>query len=347
MKVILPLFLLLSTPGFTQYEITPEILNHNLQADELVVVEYYSSECHICEEAQPIYEALAKKYGDQVVFLQVDIAKANVDYGIYATPTYQFINAANTTKNGELWDAYELPIEGFPGKVYLEEKIKGLLEYKHSNYFSKNIPNYQPTALIELIKIDADAMVYDRQGSGVFGNFIDPGPPNAFQVMDFCDFSKDNYAFTGDAEKVVLKFMDTKIFGFEYEEGKKITDQPYAGFIKKYLHLMKCFPKDVNKPSLREENSLFKYVIDIGQLDYFANYYFPRCDPDLPENIRLDANQYEIINGKKETILDFMELSIEKYKERPKVYGHRLEEIACLKQDLIRHCNAKRGAELD
>jgi thioredoxin 1 len=60
--------------------------------DKLVIVEFYSDSCEICQAIAPVYEQLSEELADDVVFTKVD-AEENLDmalqYGVVGTPTFK------------------------------------------------------------------------------------------------------------------------------------------------------------------------------------------------------------------------------------------------------------------
>jgi len=184
--------------------------------------------------------------------------------------------------------------------------------------------------------------------SSELGEFIDPGPPDEFQVFDFCQQLRDDgVVFGSEAEKIFIKYMSEKLLGINSGyQGKTINDQPYSGYIKKYLHKLQCDTRDITSLSMREKNSFFKHMIDIGRADYIAEYYLTRCSSHLDNSDKLDANQFEVINGEKETILDFVIKSIDFRNNRSINITQNQDQLIRIKESLIRYCGAKRGADL-
>ncbi len=92
-----------------------------IKKNEKVVVDFWASWCMPCRMVAPIFENLAKKYKDQIIF-----AKVNVDenpniaskFGIMSIPN--FIIFKNGEKVGEI-------VGAMPEKT-LEEKILSFLK---------------------------------------------------------------------------------------------------------------------------------------------------------------------------------------------------------------------------
>lgn len=183
--------------------------------------------------------------------------------------------------------------------------------------------------------------------SSELGEFIDPGPPDEFQIFDFCEQLRDEKDVFGfHTEKIFIKYLDEKILGIKSEAGDKtINDQPYRGYLKKYLHMLKCDTRVISALSMRESSSFFKHIIDIGRADYFSKFYLSRCDRSV-NGPKLDVNQYEIINGKKETILDFIASTIEHRKKFAQNMSQSQDDMIKLQSDLVDYCGAKYGREL-
>lgn len=89
-------------------------------SDKPVMVDFWAPWCGPCKAISPTVEALAKEYGDQMVF-----AKVNVDdnplspskFGVQAIPTLIFF------KNGDVAEQ----ITGMVAKEKLEETLKSVL----------------------------------------------------------------------------------------------------------------------------------------------------------------------------------------------------------------------------
>jgi thiol-disulfide isomerase/thioredoxin len=60
--------------------------------DKLVIVEFYLTDCPVCQAMEPVYEALSEELAEEAVFGKID-AQVNLDlalqYGVVGTPTYK------------------------------------------------------------------------------------------------------------------------------------------------------------------------------------------------------------------------------------------------------------------
>ena len=98
--------------------------------------------------------------------------------------------------------------------------------------------------------------------SNELGGFVDPGPPDVFQVYDFCDqISEEKNAFGYDTEEIFIKYLSEKILGIKSGyAGKVVSDEPYNGYLRKYLHHFQCDTRELTPFSMREKNSFFKHI---------------------------------------------------------------------------------------
>lgn len=76
-------------------------------------------------------------------------------------------------------------------------------------------------------------------------------------------------------------------------------------FLSDNLSLIKCECKDAIK--MRKYNSVFKWAIDSRDYDFVMNAIFVKKDGKNICNPNIDFSQSEMINGKNETIVDFID----------------------------------------
>ncbi len=91
-----------------------------LQANGLVVVDYWSPKCEPCQELLPEIEVLAKKYTDQAKFGKLDVSKnrrLSIGQKVLGLPTIAFYKSGE--KIAELTKDF--------GSDDVEQKVKELL----------------------------------------------------------------------------------------------------------------------------------------------------------------------------------------------------------------------------
>jgi hypothetical protein len=132
-------------------------------------------------------------------------------------------------------------------------------------------------------------------------------------------------------------------FGFQEERFKKIildglginensenVNQVVSSFLNKYKQELVC-PKDQSRKNSRDLH-LYKTAILDGVIDLYDEILLNTDEYDI------DFNAYEIVDGKKETVLDYIDKLI-------KTNVHGTEELELLKDDII-EAGAKRGDEI-
>ena len=91
-----------------------------LNAQELVLAEFYSDTCIPCKRLSPILSKLESKYGDKLKMVKINIhfsLETAEKYDVAASPTIVFF------KNGEEQDR----IRGFVCEEIIAEKISELI----------------------------------------------------------------------------------------------------------------------------------------------------------------------------------------------------------------------------
>ncbi|RFN58161.1 thioredoxin domain-containing protein [Marixanthomonas ophiurae] len=322
---------------YAQTEINTAVLKKTIKPSDILVVQYYDSNCSACKLAKPMYKKLANNYSGEVSFLQIDISKSNVDYGVKVTPTYQIIAGAGNLET----------LEGNPGMYYLDYIIGATVKKRNESGLSTgNIK----TTLSDLIGLNGENTPSNKKLLlEINGGFEDPGPPDAFQIFDFCEQLRDEKNVFGfHTEKIFINYLDDKILGIKsVASDKTINDQPYIGYLKKHLHTLKCDTRVISALSMRETSSFFKHIVDIGRTDYFNKFYLGRCDKNVNGlKPKLDVNQYELIDEEKETLLDFVIKNIEYRKKFANTLSETSDDLIKLQSDLIKYCDAKKGSEL-
>jgi thioredoxin reductase (NADPH) len=84
-----------------------------------VVLDFYSTECPPCEALAPKYDALAKEYGDRIVFLKIhrqENRELAVSLGITSSPSVLFFNKGERV--GSI----------LKGDIEMEALVKGMEE---------------------------------------------------------------------------------------------------------------------------------------------------------------------------------------------------------------------------
>lgn len=102
----------LNTDNFEQ-----EVKNSHLP----VIIDVYASWCGPCQQVAPIFESLAKEYGDTYKFLKLNVDESRdiaIQYGVTSIPTFIFI------KNDKVVGKET----GYIAREDLLEKIKELLD---------------------------------------------------------------------------------------------------------------------------------------------------------------------------------------------------------------------------
>jgi len=102
-------------------------------------------------------------------------------------------------------------------------------------------------------------------------------------------------------------------------------------FLNKYKNKLIC-PKD-KRSSLSREKHLFKEAIFRGKIDLFDEILFD------DENYTIDFNAYEIVDGKKETVLDYIDFIIQSGRGDP-------DDLDSIKDVIILEFGGKYGYEL-
>lgn len=122
-----------------------------------------------------------------------------------------------------------------------------------------------------------------------------------------------------------------------------IYDKEVIAFLNKNLDKIVC--KNSRQLKVRKYQSLFKYAIDIRDYDFVTTIlYKGGCsrNPKTEKRTLINLNIYDVIDGKKETFIDFLDIII----EDPHNVG--IYEIDDLKEmrEILMECGAKRGAKL-
>lgn len=90
------------------------------------------------------------------------------------------------------------------------------------------------------------------------------------------------------------------------------------------------------RTSIHKNESLFKFSISLGGL-HFLEYYYDN------EKYNIDFNGYQIINGEKETLVDYIDKALKDENILSRVNKERLLSL----QDSIIEMGGKRGSELN
>ncbi|WP_289046731.1 hypothetical protein [uncultured Olleya sp.] len=106
----------------------------------------------------------------------------------------------------------------------------------------------------------------------------------------------------------------------------------FNSFLNTYKNQITCPPFNVGTTGYPQQH-LFKRIIAVGMDETFEEYFFDFDEGDI------DFNAYDIVNGEKETVLDW----IEKWLKTGRGNNEMITEIATvLKEDY----GAKKGKEL-
>jgi len=93
---------------------------------EYTIVYFTAKWCGPCQKIKPIFEELAKKYKDTILFLKIDVDNANINSvsDISSIPVFKFFKRTNKIDN----EIKKLRIIG-PDKHKLEQNITELIKY--------------------------------------------------------------------------------------------------------------------------------------------------------------------------------------------------------------------------
>lgn len=320
---------------YSQTELNSELLESEVIQNDIIIVQYYDKDCLACQQAKPIYVDFAEKYKGQVSFYKLDINKSNQDFGVEVTPTYRIIAGGGVLET----------VKGNYSISYLDYILGETVIEKQKNGFKNTNPN---SKLKNLLLLNKKLASNKKLLLKVNGGFEDPGPPDEFQVYEFCEqIREDKSVFTYEAQKVFIKYLSTKVLGIYSDYGdKKIKDEPYQTYLKKYLPNLICDTQELYSSSMREQNSFYKHVIDLGRTDYFNKYFFGVCVSNNFEK-GINVNQIEIINGQKETLLDFLDRVIDFRNKSPTGFEESMKNLRKLRRELVEYCGAKKGSELE
>ena len=78
-----------------------------------VIVDFYATWCGPCSFIAPTFEQLAEKFGENLVFLKVDVdkcAKTSDKYGVNSLPTFQIVKDSKAVE-GEICQASKPKLE--------------------------------------------------------------------------------------------------------------------------------------------------------------------------------------------------------------------------------------------
>jgi len=133
-------------------------------------------------------------------------------------------------------------------------------------------------------------------------------PQQSFRIKDLTDKEINDIAL-----RLCAYIISTDTQGFKVKRINRIvaegididTNDPNINsfvsvFLNKYKNKLIC-PKD-KRSSIARDKHLFKEALWRGVIDLFDEMLFD------DENYTIDFNAYEIVNGKKETVLDFIEV---------------------------------------
>jgi thioredoxin 1 len=106
-----------------------------LDSKNLVLVEFWHSECPYCRALEPVYVELAREYGDKLKFARLNVLESPENqelaarYGIMGTPTLKFFCGGRPVQD----------IVGMLEKDYLRQGIDFALK-KHRECAEKSTP---------------------------------------------------------------------------------------------------------------------------------------------------------------------------------------------------------------
>ena len=127
-----------------------------------------------------------------------------------------------------------------------------------------------------------------------------------------------------------LEFKKVILDGLGINENSENVNQVVSNFLNKYKQELVC-PKDQSRKNSRDLH-IYKTAILGGVIDLYDEILLNTDEYDI------DFNAYEIVDGKKETVLDYTDKLI--------LTGvHGTETLELLKDDLI-EAGAKRGDEI-
>jgi thioredoxin 1 len=106
-----------------------------LESKELVVVEFWHSQCPYCKTLKPVYAELSKEYAGKLKFAKFNVLKSQENqelatkYGIMGTPTLKFFCQGRPVQD----------IVGALSKDYLRQAVEFAIK-KHQECAEKSTP---------------------------------------------------------------------------------------------------------------------------------------------------------------------------------------------------------------
>jgi len=106
-----------------------------LESKELVVVEFWHSQCPYCKTLEPVYAELSKEYAGKLKFAKFNVLKSQKNqklaakYGIMSTPTLKFFCQGRPVQD----------IVGALSKDYLTQAVEFAIK-KHRECAEKSTP---------------------------------------------------------------------------------------------------------------------------------------------------------------------------------------------------------------
>jgi hypothetical protein len=127
-----------------------------------------------------------------------------------------------------------------------------------------------------------------------------------------------------------LEFKKVILDGLGINENSENVNQVMSSFLNKYKQELVC-PKDQSRKNSRDLH-IYKTAILGGVIDLYDEILLNTDEYDI------DFNAYEIVDGKKETVLDYIDKCL--------LTGQfDNDELELLKDDII-EAGAKRGDEI-
>ena len=106
-----------------------------LEPERLVLVEFWSPQCPHCRIIEPVYNELAKEYGEKLKFAKLNVIESQFNqelamkYGAMGTPTFKFFCGGRPVQD----------VVGALAKDYLKQAIEFAIK-KHRECAEKSTP---------------------------------------------------------------------------------------------------------------------------------------------------------------------------------------------------------------
>lgn len=164
--------------------------------------------------------------------------------------------------------------------------------------------------------------------------------PKLYWLEDFENVCEELEELSDIDEDKVEKVRKEILTTLGKSQGIRMFSGEMIDVFNENLNYFRC--EKSSNVKVKNEKSLFKFAIDLERYDFLADLVHKMACGEGIDMKKLNINHYDIIDGEKETLLDYIDFILENPKP---VSLYNLDSLHKIKKDLTL-CGAKKGVEL-